>query len=149
MRPRDPLQPAGKKNGVEMRRFTVKMPASFEDAVALVTNALEQRGFHVIRSFDLAGTLDPDDPACSCPHHGTERCTCRYTVLLAYRLPQTSTAVEFASHSIVIHGRDGEAYVGLLRLQPRQESPPAELIAQEELLVQTLVEVSLSQLFER
>ena len=128
-----------------MRRYTVKMPASFEDAVAVVTNALKQRGFHVIRSFDLAGALDPDDPACSCPHHGTERCTCRYTVLLVYRPPQASDPVHFAPHSITIHARDGEAYIGLARLEPRYE-PAAEMAAQEERLVQTLVEASLSVL---
>jgi hypothetical protein len=128
-----------------MRRYTVKMPASFEDAVTLVTTALGQRGFHVVRSFDLAGTLDPDDPACSCPHHGTERCTCRYTILLVYRPTRESGSMDFAPHSIAIHGRDGEAYIGLLRLEPRCETA-AEMAAQEDTLVQALVEASLSLL---
>ena len=128
-----------------MRRYTVKMPASFEEAVTLITTALDQRGFHVVRSFDLAGTLNPDDPACSCPHHGPERCPCRYTVLLVYRPPRASGPVHFAPHSIAIHGRDGEAYIGLLRLEPRCETA-AEMAAQEETLVQALVEASLSLL---
>jgi hypothetical protein len=156
-----------KKDGVGMRRYTVKMTASFEDAVTLVTTALDQRGFRVVRSFDLAGTLDPDDPACSCPHHGTERCTCHYTVLLVYPPPRESGPVDFAPHSIAIHARDGEAYIGLSRLSPPQppqpspepdaggdrggepvSGPKAEVATQEATLVQTLVEASLSLLHE-
>ncbi|MFQ5858800.1 MAG: hypothetical protein ACE5LU_24640 [Anaerolineae bacterium] len=129
-----------------MRRYTVKMAASFEDAVALVTAALDQRGFRVVRSFDLAGTLDPDDPVCSCPHHGTERCTCRYTVLLVYAPTRDSLPVDIAPHSIAVHVRGGEAYIGLSRLEPWPESPPAEAATQEEALIQGLVEASLTLL---
>ena len=128
-----------------MRHYTIKMAASFEDVVTQIIAALNQRGFRVIRSFDLAGTLDPNDPACSCPHHGTERCTCRYTVLLVYRSAQEAEAADFAPHTITIHTRDGEAYIGLARLEPGTE-PQSEEKDQEVMLFQVLLATSVSLL---
>lgn len=127
-----------------MRRYTVKMPASFEDAVALVTAALQQRGFRVVRSFDLASALDPDDPACSCPHHGTERCTCRYTVLLVYDPVGGTGSPSIAPRSVTIHARDAETHVSLSRLAPWPEPRRAEATTQEEIVLHSLVEASLA-----
>jgi hypothetical protein len=52
-----------------------------ERAAQLAQGSLGQRGFQVERSFDLLGS---DSDACDCPHHGTARCTCQYSVLLVY-----------------------------------------------------------------
>ena len=52
-----------------------------ERAAQLAQRSLGQRGFQVERSFDLLGS---DSDACDCPHHGTLRCTCQYSVLLVY-----------------------------------------------------------------
>ena len=52
-----------------------------EHAAQLAECQLGRRGFQVVRSFDLLG-LDSD--ACDCPHHGTPRCTCQYSILLVY-----------------------------------------------------------------
>lgn len=132
-----------------MRRYTVKMTASFEDAVALVMAALQQRGFRVVRSFDLASALDPDDPACSCPHHGTDRCTCRYTVLLVYgpvvgETPPEIGPASIAPRSVTIHARDAETHISLSRFEPWPESRRVEATTQEEVILQGLVEASLA-----
>ncbi len=128
-----------------MRQYTLKMMASFENVVAQIMTALSQRGFQVIRSFDLAGTLDPDDPACSCPHHGTDRCTCQYTVLLVYQSAPASGEGEWVPYTVTIHARGGEAYVNLTRLDPESASVPEEW-DQEKQLLQVLLSTSVSLL---
>lgn len=70
-----------------------------EDAVHKLTSALEERGMRVYRSFDLRAALAAI-PDCTCPHHGTDKCTCQYAVLFVYG--RTSTPL-----LIVAHGRDG------------------------------------------
>ncbi len=127
-----------------MLHYTVKMRATFEDAVAAVKAALEQRGFRVVRSFDLSSALDPDDSACSCPHHGTERCTCRYTVLLVYPTHNDTMSGEVYPCTITVHTRDAETFVTLTRLGHLSAAGRAETIEVERVLVQGLVETSLA-----
>ena len=59
----------------------IVVPCSGEQAAQLVVDGLSQRGFHVVRSFDLNVATNG---LCDCPHHGTEKCTCQYVVLLVY-----------------------------------------------------------------
>lgn len=127
-----------------MLRYTVKMRATFEDAVAAVTTALEQRGFRVVRSFDLSSALDPDDPACSCPHHGTERCTCRYTVLLVYAPDDGAMPGDTYPCTVTVHARGAEAFVSLTRLEHLFTTPQPERTEMERALLQGLVDASLN-----
>ena len=59
----------------------VVFPCSGEQAAQKAIENLSQRGFHVVRSFDLHGATDG---SCDCPPHGTDRCSCQYVVLLVY-----------------------------------------------------------------
>jgi len=127
-----------------MPRYTVKMKATFEDAVAAVMKTLKRRGFWVIRSFDLRSALDPDDPACSCPHHGTERCTCRYTVLLVYATRDGAVVNDLFPCTITIHARDAEAFISLTRLGHLYTAVGPEAAELEQALLQGLVEASLA-----
>ncbi len=72
------------------------------DAVALLTQSLEEHGLYVHRSFDLRSARemlrDPDN--CSCPNHGTPYCACQYIVLLIGRMNETP-------FSLIAHGHDG------------------------------------------
>lgn len=133
-----------RRDGEDMPRYTVKMRATFDDAVAAVMRVLEQRGFWVIRSFDLRSALDPNDPACSCPHHGTERCTCRYTVLLVYAMRDGAVADDLYPCTITIHARDAEAFISLARLEHDCAATGPAAAAVERALVQGLVEASLA-----
>jgi hypothetical protein len=56
---------------------------SGEEAAQVATDLLSARGFQVFRSFDLQAARAAASP-CSCPHHGTARCSCAYLVLLVY-----------------------------------------------------------------
>ena len=72
------------------------------DAVALLTQSLEEHGLYVHRSFDLRSARemlrDPDN--CPCPNHGTSYCECQYIVLLIGRMNEIPV-------SLVAHGHDG------------------------------------------
>jgi len=65
-----------------------------EAAARLAQRSLGQRGFQVVRSFDLMGS---DSDACDCPHHGTPRCSCQYSVLLVYS--EAGPPVPVTAHS--------------------------------------------------
>lgn len=73
-----------------------------ELAARAAQSALEKGGLQVVRSFDLVG---PGPDACRCPHHGTPRCTCQYSVLLVYPAAGPPAA-------ITVH-----AYAGRTRLE--------------------------------
>ncbi len=81
-------------------KWTLDMDCN--DAVALLTQGLVERGVYVHRSFDLRSARemlrDPDN--CPCPHHGTSYCACQYIVLLIGRKNE-------AMISLVAHGYDG------------------------------------------
>ncbi len=73
---------------------------------AWVRAKLTTAGFRVVETFDLqAARLGHSD--CSCPHHGTERCTCQMIVLLVYQKKQEQPS------TLVIHGQDGKTWLSL------------------------------------
>jgi len=72
----------------------VTFECSGERAARLAQRSLGQHGFQVVRSFNLLGS---DSDACDCPHHGTPRCTCQYSVLLVYL--EAGPPVPVAAHS--------------------------------------------------
>lgn len=75
--------------------------------VGMLTKALEARGYQVERSFDLRSALHFAD-TCSCPHHGTEHCTCEYVVLFVYE--DWSSAPPLI---IMAHGRGEMTWVSI------------------------------------
>jgi hypothetical protein len=68
-----------------------------EQAALAARQCLVGQGLQVVRSFDLTGM---DSGACGCPHHGTPRCTCQYSVLLVY--PDAGPPAV-----VTAHGREG------------------------------------------
>jgi hypothetical protein len=91
-----------------MRRYTLTVAAPFEETVTNIIGVLNHRKFQVVRSFDLTNALDPDDTGCTCPHHGSEACTCRYTVLLVY-----APVDDCAPYTATIHTSESKTYVTL------------------------------------
>src|SRR6266511_5213051 len=76
---------------------------TFDQADEWVRETLTNGGFRVVPTFDLqiARLAHPD---CSCPHHGTEQCSCQLVILLVY-----GTQEEPAT--LVIHGQDGKTWI--------------------------------------
>lgn len=79
------------------------------------TMALIQRGFYVVRSFDLRSALTAHSE-CECPYHGTSQCTCQFIVLLIYgdnARPATLT----------VHCRDRQAQAQIVSDPATQPDP--------------------------
>jgi hypothetical protein len=68
-----------------------------------VRASLSRAGLRVVPTFDLqiARLAHPD---CSCPHHGTEQCSCQLVILLIYGKQEEPA-------TLVIHGQDGKTWL--------------------------------------
>ncbi len=64
---------------------------------------LSRASLRVVQTFDLqiARLAHPD---CSCPHHGTEQCSCQLVILLIYGNQEEPA-------TLVIHGQDGKTWL--------------------------------------
>lgn len=63
-----------------------------------VTQLLTGSGFSVVESFDLQ-VARAGHASCTCPHHGTDRCSCQLAILLVY-------GIEGNPIALMIHGND-------------------------------------------
>jgi len=76
------------------------------DAVPYFVERMQQFGLQVMRTFDLHETRGVDT-ACTCPHHGTEKCDCQMVVLLVYGKDNQPA-------SLVAHGHNGHTWFSLV-----------------------------------
>ncbi len=78
---------------------------TFDQGEEWVRETLTNGGFRVVPTFDLqiARLAHPD---CSCPHHGTEECSCQMVILLVYGKQE-------APATLVIHGQDDKTWISL------------------------------------
>lgn len=68
-----------------------------------IRKSLSRAGLRVVPTFDLQlARLAHRD--CSCPHHGTEQCSCQLVILLVYGMDAEPV-------TLVIHGQDGKTWV--------------------------------------
>jgi len=109
--------------------LVVSLECSGEDAAQWAQRSLGQRGLHVVRSFDLLGS---ESDACSCPYHGTPRCTCQYSVLLVYPAAGPPAVV-------TVHGH--ESHTRLEIVVDANSPPNADLIDK---VLETLAETSVA-----
>ncbi len=99
--------------------FVIFAPCKW--TVPALTEALTRRGYRVERSFDLRSALHSHS-GCTCPHHGTEQCTCEYMVLFVYDEIKVSTPVV-----IIAHGRDETTWLHV-RTSQTERSLAAEFV---------------------
>ncbi len=95
--------------------FLVDQP--FEKAIVNLTDRLISRGFHMLVTFDLPGSSQAG-LGCTCPHHGSDACTCRLSFILIYGLGTGPV-------SMLAHGSDGKTWLSLVDT-PQQPVDPAE-----------------------
>jgi hypothetical protein len=74
-----------------------------ETALQTVTVILNQKGYRVVRGFDLRSALAAQ-PGYVYPCHGVKPCTCQFVVLLVYRGAVGPVVV-------MAHGHDTETYL--------------------------------------
>jgi copper chaperone CopZ len=85
----------------------------FDEATRITVETLSNQSYRVVTSFDLQNAAASHE-LCTCPHHGTDKCTCQYLVLLAYPCNQGKPLV------IAVHGRGQKSYVSLLEGQENE-----------------------------
>jgi hypothetical protein len=66
--------------------------------IAEISRLLTGSGFTVVESFDLQDAR-ASHSGCTCPHHGTNQCTCQLAILLVY-------GEDAMPVSLMIHGND-------------------------------------------
>ncbi len=78
---------------------------TFDQGEDWVRETLTNGGFRVVPTFDLqiARLAHPD---CSCPHHGTEECSCQMVILLVYGKQEDPA-------TLVIHAQDDKTWISL------------------------------------
>ena len=75
------------------------------EAEAWVKEKLARAGFRVVPTFDLQIARSAQHE-CTCPHHGTDECSCQLVVLLVYgKYPDPAT--------LVMHGQDGKTWISM------------------------------------
>lgn len=99
--------------------YQVELPHNV--VIERLSDALEAAGLRVYRSFDMRNALAALPDRCTCPHHGTSKCTCQYAVLLVYGNAP-------APALMVIHGRDEVTWFAI----PAGNSPTPALREQIE-----------------
>lgn len=110
--------------------YTLRVDQASEQVIPNLLGALQRQALQVIVTFDLQ-LARADHATCNCPHHGTERCTCQYAVLLVYDPKQGYGAYR----TITIHGRDGQVWLSLLkRSASSAKVTPAQEALEEQLL---------------
>ena len=91
------------------------LPQSFHDVFTWTTQQLKQVGLQVEQTFDLQ-VARVSHVGCTCPHHGTEQCSCQMVVLLIRdesRDPLT----------LILHGNDGHTNLCIVNLTGRRSNP--------------------------
>ncbi len=91
-----------------------------EVAARAATEVMIRRGLQVVRSFDL-DTVSGAHGDCTCPYHGTDKCTCQYVILLVY-------GASGAPATLTLHSRDVQAQAQIVRDAYNQ--PEASLVEQ-------------------
>ena len=116
--------------------YTMHVGRPTEEVIPELVNALERQGLHVMITFDLQLARSHQTDCC-CPHHGTERCTCQYAVLMVYRQKQGTGP----HRTITAHGRDREMWLSLPEspMLPTGSQPNYEALGRE--LLEILLEL--------
>jgi hypothetical protein len=88
---------------------------------------LSRAGLRVVPTFDLqiARLAHPD---CSCPHHGTEQCSCQLVILLIYGKQEEPV-------TMVIHGQDGKTWLSFSTPLETRAHEPLEATVRNLLMV--------------
>jgi hypothetical protein len=117
-----------------MMDYTLQVNRPSEQVIPDLVSTLQRQALQVATSFDLQVARAGQQP-CDCPHHGTERCTCQYAVLLVH-----DPAQKGVSRTITVHGRDRQVWLSLLK----SPAPPPEAIPAHKALETRLLDILLS-----
>ena len=108
--------------------YTLHLERPGERVIPELVRELERHGLRVMITFDLQ-LARASQVECRCPHHGTERCTCQYAVLLVYDRARGSGVYR----TLTLHGRDEAVWLSLLQSPtlPAEVRPAHEALGRE------------------
>jgi hypothetical protein len=109
------------------------LPEDTNQVVDLLSQELPKSEIQITRSFDLQATRAVH-AGCTCPHHGTEQCTCQLIVLLVYEGQNPPL-------TLVLEGRDGQTWVSLAMTPGEKVLPHTLDLIQTTLLPETAREI--------
>lgn len=75
---------------------------NWNDAIQWVNQQLTEAGMRTVSTFDFQMARSAQ-VACTCPHHGTQACSCQMVVLLVYDDNQTPV-------SLLVHGYEDNTW---------------------------------------
>ena len=84
--------------------------------IAEISRLLTGSGFYIVESFDLQNAR-ANHSGCTCPHHGTDQCTCQFAILLVYGEDEMPV-------SLMVHGHDEMTELSMIET-PGQMIKPA------------------------
>ncbi len=105
--------PPGEQEG-DLSVTLPSMPIDIDTGLKFIHEALAAAGMEVQRSFDLQ-VARASLAGCTCPHHGTKRCTCQMVVLQVY-------GQDLAPAILVVHGRENITHLALVDGQDARPS---------------------------
>lgn len=84
----------------------------FDEMLSWATQQLKDLGFQVEQTFDLK-VARQSHVGCTCPHHGTEQCSCQMVVLLVRNQGSEPT-------TMVLHGNDKQTNFTIVKQMDKQ-----------------------------
>lgn len=91
------------------------LPQRFHDVFTWTTQQLNKVGLQFEQTFDLQ-VARISHVGCTCPHHGTEQCSCQMVVLLVRDKSKDPL-------TLVLHGNDGHTNLSIVNLTGRRSNP--------------------------
>jgi L-arabinose isomerase len=109
------------------------LPQSFHDVFTWTTQQLKKFGLQVEQTFDLQ-VARVSHVGCTCPHHGTEQCSCQMVVLLIRGESKDPL-------TLILHGNDGHTNLSIVNLTGRRFNPNLDAIIRLALVPQNMASV--------
>ena len=87
----------------------------FNAVLAWTTQQLNKVGLQIEQTFDLH-VARLSHVGCTCPHHGTEQCSCQMVVLLIRGEGKNPL-------TLILHGNDGQTNLSIASLTGKRSNP--------------------------
>lgn len=91
------------------------LPQPFHDVFTWIAQQLNKVGLQFEQTFDLQAAR-VSHAGCTCPHHGTEHCSCQMVVLLIR--DERNDPI-----TLILHGNDGHTNLSIANLPGRCSNP--------------------------
>lgn len=109
------------------------LPQSFHDVFTWTTQQLNKVGVQIERTFDLQ-VARVSHVGCTCPHHGTEQCSCQMVVLLIRDESKDPL-------TLILHGNDSHTNLSIVNHSGRRSNQNLDATIRLALIPQNMTSV--------